>query len=501
MKILVIQLARLGDIYQTWPALRALKRTHPGAEIHLLTRAKFSKAAPPFVDRLWQLDTRDVLSPLVNEKPDLATALGKTETFVGRLKAEGFDKVVNLTFSPFSSFLTRRIAGPGCEVAGYTRFDDGYLSIPDDGSAYFYAQVGPKKANRLHLIDLFAYVCGVELTDDDWQGMKAPELRPVANRMLLDKIGTNAIVIHPGASDLGKTLSWSKWLQVVKGILDEHDGEVVLVGSPEEAEIAEKIASVSGDRDPINLVGVTSLDELYDVVAHAKVVVGGDSGPVQIATLTGTPVLNISLPMVSFWETGPRSARSRILRIQSEDDIAAIELANEALAMAMNQPTRLPTVRVIGPTFPYVEMRPQPGAFEWDILRALYMSEAFPAPPSELFVTGMKRLADVNLLAMEQIETLRRNPRNKIASEILDRVDPIMEQIVGMVPEIAPVVEWFRTERLRLGPMAVEHLIERTDSVHRRLGDVIALYVPAGDGGEDKGAQGEGSSHDDVVLG
>ena len=56
MKILIIQLARLGDIYQSWPTLKAVKRANPGAEIHFLTRSKFAAAAPgpELVDRHWK---------------------------------------------------------------------------------------------------------------------------------------------------------------------------------------------------------------------------------------------------------------------------------------------------------------------------------------------------------------------------------------------------------------------------------------------------------------
>ena len=44
MKILVLQLARFGDIYQTWPALKSLRRSYPEATIDLLVRDRFEAA-------------------------------------------------------------------------------------------------------------------------------------------------------------------------------------------------------------------------------------------------------------------------------------------------------------------------------------------------------------------------------------------------------------------------------------------------------------------------
>jgi ADP-heptose:LPS heptosyltransferase len=476
MKILVLQLARLGDIYQTWPVLRALKRANPGAEIHLLTRSKFAAAAPKdgVLSRHWLLDTRSVLEPLIDEKPALDVSLEKLTTFSNELRAQNFDRVINLTFSPFSSYLTREITrGTSVQVTGYTRFEDGYLSIPDDGSAYFYAQVGVGRANRLHVTDLFAYVAGVELTEEDWS---TGQLKTPARE--------EKILVHIGASVAGKTFSWSKWLQVVKHLLQAYDGEVVLVGSKEEVEQASKITGFSSGREPINLVGKTSLDELFDLVSRARLLIGGDSGPVQIASITGTPVLNLSLPIVSFWETGPRSKGSRIFTLQSEDEVTGQDIANEAVNILHERPSVAALapflVRVPGRTVPYIEMRPQAGVFEWEFLRALYMSEPFPVPPSDLYLLGLTRLNEVNTLAREQIESLRVNAQNKTAGAILDRADEIMNQITDRVPELAPLVRWFRTERMRIGPMSMENLISATDAIHARLGDVIGLYLDTG---------------------
>lgn len=516
MKILVLQLARLGDIYQTWPVLNAIKREMPDCELHFLTRAKFataaatvaatvaptaapttvasatsptSKLAPAaacaggVIDRHWSLDTRSILAPLIDEKPGIDLSLDAISNFCEEIRNENFDRIVNLSFSPFSSFLTQQVAAPFSEIRGYTRFNDGYLSIPDDGSAYFYGQVGVARPNRLHVTDLFAFVAGVSLTEEDWKNSspRHGDREP-------------AILIHVGASDLGKTLSWSKWMQVVKGLVNSSfQGPVILIGAKDERELAAKISGFSGEKRVVNLVGETNLQEIFTMVGEASLLIGGDSGPVQMASLQGTPVLNISLPMVSFWETGPRSKGSRILRLESEDQVSAAEIVDEALAMLADRPSRLAAIRVPGPTYPYVETRPQPMAFEWELLRALYMEEPFPAPPSEIFLTGMRRLADVNRLALEQIDTLRRKNGNQTATAILDRVDEIMGQIATMVPEIAPLVRWFQTERLRIGPMPIGALIETTARIHHRFQDIIGLYV----GGETAGE----SEHDDIVLG
>lgn len=478
MKILLVQLARLGDIYQTWPVLKALKRTYPGVELHLLTRTKFADACPDssLIDCHVALDTRDFLAPLIDEKPGIDQTLAKIEAFCEGLRTEHYDRVINLTFSPFSSYLVDEISDSHSVVSGYTRFADGFLQIPDDGSAYFYAQVGVGRANRLHVTDLFAHVAGVELKESDWQ------FAPISTQEMSER----AILIHVGASRLDKTLSWSKWLQVVKQLADSTQsgwrGHVVLIGSPDEQELAEKIASSSISGRIVNLVGRTSLKEVFEMVGEAALLIGGDSAPVQMASLLGTKVLNISLPVVNFWETGPRAKGSRIFAIASEQLVSAEEIVLEAFAMlAETNSTRFPSLRVLGPTLPYLESRPQPRELEWTLLRALYLGEPFPEDMSELFLLGMKRLFDVNQLAIEQIQALKNNPRNQTASSILDRVDEIMTQIVQIVPEAGVLVEWFRTERLRIGPLAVDLLLNVTESVHRRFADVLELYVANSD--------------------
>jgi heptosyltransferase III len=483
-KTLVLQLARLGDIFQTWPALNALKRLEPDAELHLLTRAAFSSAAKTMssvtssVDRYWTFETKAIIAPLVEERADIDLALAKLGEIVESLKAEKFDKIVNLTFSDFSASLVKAISQEETEVRGYTRFDDGLLSITDDSSAYFFGQVGPGNGNRLHITDLFASVAGVDLTSNDWEFTEKPQgvTCPIVN-----EAGKDSILVHIGASDLAKTLSVSKWKHVIEGLLQKTQSQVILVGSKDEMDLANRIADVATHRKPLNFVGRTTISEVFEIVRGARLVIGGDSAPVQMASMTNTRVLNLSFPMVSCWETGPRATGSRVLLMENEDSYSADEIVREAVSMITGRSPFAPVLRVPERNLPYIETRPQPQAFEWKLMQALYMGESFPEPQNEMFYLAAQRLQEVNYLALEQLSILKKSPTDQSAAAFLDRADEVMDTIVKLVPEAGVIVRWFRVERSRFGPMAVADLVSKTKSLHSRLGEVLSLYASTGD--------------------
>ncbi len=525
MKILVLQLARFGDIYQTWPVLRALKRGEH--DVHLLVRERFKGAAEGLeaIDQLWSMETREILGPLLIEKPDVDASVASLETLVSSLAAERFHQIVNLSFSPLSSRLTHLL----CEqtavlnqssrphavaptVRGYTRHADGWLDIADDASAYFYAQVGSDRANRLHLTDLFAHVADTYLQDEDWS--KRPHwatIHPRRDAAVEEVLRSpiRPVLIHVGASQSEKTYGAFKWLQVVKGLLETTESPIILVGSLDEKSVAQTAANVSSSRKPIDLTGRTNFQDLFDLLKWSRLLIGADSAPVHIAALTGTPVLNLSFRSVNFWETGPKSAGSRILVFESPQDLPSDVVIREAVAILDAATGDLRAVHVPGRTEPY---RTSPELAEsqgWQWLRAIYMNEPFPLPENELTRQGLLRLYEANQLAMEQIDRLLSHPHDPTPLAILDRYDEILDAIVKFAPILALVVRWFQTERIRLGPMEQVRLLSRTKLIHEKFHEVLSLYQPRQDGRD--GTQDEppadtspgerSNDHDDVHVG
>jgi heptosyltransferase-3 len=466
MKTLVIQLARLGDIFQTRPTLRALKRTNPDGEVHVLVRSKFMAAieGEKSVDKVHQLNVQEILSSLFMEESDGDESLGKINELLESLEAESYDQVINLTFSPFSSFLVDYIATGSSTVKGYSRFADGTLMIPDDVSAYFFAQVGIGRSNRFHVTDLFAGVSGVDLEDEDFSYPTKFEKE-------------KKIVIHVGASQQAKSLAPEKWASVISRLLKTWSGEVVLVGAANETELSEKIL-LGLDKTKIrDLVGKTSIRELIQQVGEAELLIGCDSAPVHIASLVKTKVLNLSFAAVNYWETGPRSAGSRVLYADSPEELPSDKVTREAMSMLSGAESEEASVQVTGENAPYQILNTIDESFEWAITKALYLNEDFPSLPDENTEQAFLRLDEVNELALMNLQNLRQDPKNDTAMSVLNRCDEMVIAISQLVPRMRPLISWFNTQKVRIGPGPYSEVLAQTTECHNNLDHLLKVYI------------------------
>ena len=504
MKILVVQLARFGDIYQSWPTLRALRRKYPGAEIHLLVRKRFAAALEGLgVDvHVHQLDTAHILETLFSTRTDVRAALSRLDECTNELRSHEFEQIVNLSFSPFSSYLAKTIAGVGTEIRGYTRFSDGFLSIPDDPSAYFYAQVGVGKLNRVHLTEIFASVAEVDLDDQDWLLLEY-QRNPIHKDQMFQEhqipLEKNYVVLHVGASDGRKTLDSESWAQICRKLLKWWQGQVILVGGPEEVDVAQRILEGIQSQRVFSLVGKTRLPELFPLLSSAKLVIGGDSVVMQMASLAQVECFNLSFPAVNFWETGPREPGSRVLVLPSVQQVNADSVAKEIWNMieGLSPEESVALASGSSPVWYDFDNTSESEDFSWDLIRALYLGDDFPAPTSELVRQGFSRLYELAELAITQTEVINNEGSRAIAAEILGQVDSLLGGVRRMVPELEPLISWFETEKLRIGPGSFQELVDRTRKAFESLKLIAGLYS----GHEAKTYQGleEGDADNNLV--
>jgi ADP-heptose:LPS heptosyltransferase len=101
------------------------------------------------------------------------------------------------------------------------------------------------------------------------------------------------VVVHPGAAVPARAWTPGRAARAVAA-LDAAGHRVVVTGGPGEKELT---ASVAGSH-ALDLGGRTSLPELAGVLARARAVVVGNTGPGHLAAAVGTPVVCLFAPVV-----------------------------------------------------------------------------------------------------------------------------------------------------------------------------------------------------------
>lgn len=472
MKILVLQLARLGDIYMTWPVLRGLRRQHPNAEIHFMTRPRFEAAVEGLTafDKHIALPTRELLEPIVQEDGEVTDALARTTEFTQQLHQEKYDWILNLTFSPLSSFLTHAISHPETRVSGYTRFADGSFSAGCDWGHYFYGQVGLDRSSRIHVSDLFGAMAEVQFTESDWS---APEFQDQSAIHLPESYA----VIHVGASDPKKVLPASIFNRALKYLAQKQPHlSFVLIGANNETAIGAEIAANLPITQVRNLVGKTSLRDIFAILEDAEIFVGCDSGPIHMAALMETPTLNISVGDVNFWETGPKASLSFILRASAADQIAPDRLGEVVHQLLQG---RIPAELVTrcGGLVSYQKNESTADRFQWDLIQAIYMAEPYPIADRMEILQGAMKLEEINRFAMEQLRLIPEKGLDRVAP-FLARAEEVIQTISRFVPELSPLTRWYQAEKIRIGPNSSEDVLAATLQVHELFAQHLRVYIP-----------------------
>ncbi|GAB2678681.1 glycosyltransferase family 9 protein [Kribbella swartbergensis] len=116
------------------------------------------------------------------------------------------------------------------------------------------------------------------------------------------------VVVHPGASVPARTPSPDHWATTVKA-LAANGYWVLVTGSPGERELTAEVAGSNG----MDLGGRTTFRQLAAVLAHAQVVVVGNTGPAHLAAAVHTPVVSLFSPVVPAAKWAPWRVPSVVL--------------------------------------------------------------------------------------------------------------------------------------------------------------------------------------------
>jgi heptosyltransferase-2 len=261
MKFLIIRFSSIGDIVLTTPVIRCLKKQVATAEVHYLTKAAFRPilAANPYIDRIHCLE-------------------GDLDATIEALKAEDYDYVIDLHHNLRTLKVKRALKKQA--------FSFDKLNIEKWLLTNF-------KINRLppvHIVDRYLDTLKSFGIKNDGAGLDyfipgEDELKP-EDIPTSHQAGYIGLVI--GAALPTKRLPFHK----LETLCREIRHPVILLGGPEDAEMARKLAVI----DPVkiyNACGLFNLNESAGLVRQAKLIITHDTGLMHIAAAFKRPVISI----------------------------------------------------------------------------------------------------------------------------------------------------------------------------------------------------------------
>lgn len=284
-RILIIKPSSLGDVIQAVPVARALRGLAPQARIDWLVTPGCAGAVELVgsIDTIVPFDRRRFGRMWWNP-----AALVEFVSFVRKLRRTRYTTVVDLQGLFRSGFLS-------WATGAATRIG---LSDAREGAARFYTTVVQVPEEPMSAVDrymLAATALGVPAAAPRRFDLTIAEATAAEARAILAaeglKDGQRYVVLVPGARWPSKRWPEDRFAELAGRIREELGLAIVLVGGPEDREIAARVG-----QNGVNLAGRTDLKTLAAVVRGAAGVITNDTGPMHLAAALGRPVVAIFGP-------------------------------------------------------------------------------------------------------------------------------------------------------------------------------------------------------------
>ncbi len=303
---LVIQMARLGDLVQTLPAIESLQEAYPERTLDVLCAAPLTGvlAGVRGIGRVIPWDGAQWRAWATRWRENPAATLRIMQNYIASLGDTTYERVYPLNQHERSHLMTQLFSRrPSREQ------DQDRIEVRRRPWAQHLRHVAKERgANRVHLADVWCGMCGVLP-----QG-QAPSCAPAAVELPEDlaEIGERRglwVALATGAGEADRCVAPAVWSQWIREFLAQtQDGQVVLTGSGTEREAAQAIVEAL----PTLLhgriwdaTGRTTLSQLMCVLHRCHWVVGADTGPLHLGTLVGTRALGWYFSRARLHETGP----------------------------------------------------------------------------------------------------------------------------------------------------------------------------------------------------
>lgn len=295
MKILIVKLGSIGDIIHTLPALAAIRRNFPEAEISWAVEARSAEIlrGNKLIDNLIEVDTRSLRGGKIIEE----ILLDATRQ-IKSLRKFKFDIALD-----FQGLLKSATIAKLSKAKRRTGFDKANLREP---ASRFLLTETVEVPGQIHIIRKNLALAekalnfSVPTESFDFPVFTETEHKHEAAQ-IIERTGENFVILNPAGGWITKLWHAEKFGILADKIWEEKGLISIVATAPNEIELAGKV--LANSKSGKVFLSQPSLKGFYELAKRAKIYVGGDTGPTHLAVAANASIVGIFGP-TEWWRNG-----------------------------------------------------------------------------------------------------------------------------------------------------------------------------------------------------
>lgn len=311
-KILVVQMAKMGDMICTTPLFRAIKEKYPIAELYVMGNVLNQEllAGNPNVDNYIICDKhfvfRDILGRIREKKFDFACVVAPNFLILAMVYLAGIPRIVTpVVKNGFSPYETRP----------YKILRNFVINAPHRMGFYT-----PLEYLRL--------LKAINIKSDNIQKQLffSENANETIKKFFIDnKISPDKNFIVCLAPSVGNKIRlWNpdRFAKVADYLYQKYRAKIIILGGRGDTEeVGAMLERLDKNTQVINAVNVFNIDQLKALIAKSGLFVGVETGPIFIAEAFNVPIINIVGPLDDR-EQSPRGQYFKTVKLENRKEPA-----------------------------------------------------------------------------------------------------------------------------------------------------------------------------------
>ncbi len=282
-KVLCIQLKQIGDVLMTTPSIRALKKSNPSAEIHILTQSPS--------DQIYQYNPNICKIIKVPKKPGFKNVL----EMVKQLRKEKYSIVIDFLGLPKTALLSRLTGAKiriGFNLRGRSLFYTHALDSPNHitysalQKTWLLTPLGIHTENAQ--LDFFIHDKDRKKADEIFHNLGVSKERPLVS---VSPVSRRDYKIWPA----------ERFAAICDSLVEDYSAQILFLWGPGEYHFIRAVRDKM-QQDSLPNYDIPTISQTVAMLEQVDLHFGNDNGPMHFAIAAGRPTVTVfGRPLMKNW--------------------------------------------------------------------------------------------------------------------------------------------------------------------------------------------------------